>query len=175
MTAPTEEGTVELKACPFCGNEPRVAKRWDESIFSHASVEWWRIVCDECGCESMDSEEHDEVFAAWNRRASRSPVVGAVGGEPTELETLQERYEFILSACREAQSIASARGWALDSILRSSGYECESYTTGIGSCFTNGRTPEAQYGADRCCHSCIAAKGLGVSPTGSPEGEVSNG
>ena len=56
--------------CPFCGTEPRVVKRWDESHYSHNAVQFMRIVCDECNAESMDSEDHDEVLAAWNRRSA---------------------------------------------------------------------------------------------------------
>jgi hypothetical protein len=38
--------------------------------------------------------------------------------------------------------------------------ECESFTSGIGSCFRAGRTPDAKYGADKCCASCIAHDAL---------------
>lgn len=38
--------------------------------------------------------------------------------------------------------------------------ECENFTSGIGSCFRNGRTVDAQYTADRCCNSCIAHDAL---------------
>lgn len=34
--------------------------------------------------------------------------------------------------------------------------KCEAFTSGIGSCFRVGRTPDARYGADKCCDSCIA-------------------
>ncbi len=44
------------------------------------------------------------------------------------------------------------------------GFECESFTSGLGSCFRNDRTPEAYYGAERCCHACIAWKALGGIP-----------
>lgn len=38
--------------------------------------------------------------------------------------------------------------------------KCESFTTGIGSCFRAGRTIDAEYSADRCCDSCIAHDAL---------------
>jgi hypothetical protein len=37
---------------------------------------------------------------------------------------------------------------------------CETFTTGIGSCFRNGRTVDAEYTAYRCCASCIAHDAL---------------
>jgi hypothetical protein len=37
---------------------------------------------------------------------------------------------------------------------------CESYTTGAGSCWHAGRTPTAQYSAERCCDACIAFAAL---------------
>lgn len=37
---------------------------------------------------------------------------------------------------------------------------CENFTSGLGSCFRNGRTPDAQYGADRCCAPCVADTAL---------------
>ncbi len=33
---------------------------------------------------------------------------------------------------------------------------CEHYTTGLGSCFENGRKLDAEYLADRVCDHCIA-------------------
>lgn len=61
----------ELKPCPFCGNDaPRMVRHMDESLWSHAAVEWLHITCDECDCESVSSEVHEDVIAAWNRRAA---------------------------------------------------------------------------------------------------------
>lgn len=39
--------------------------------------------------------------------------------------------------------------------------ECENFTSGVGSCFRNGRTVNATFGADRCCNSCIAHDAFG--------------
>ena len=68
-----ESASMTPLPCPFCGTEPRILKRWDESHYSHDTVEFMRIVCDECSAESMDSEDHDEVLAAWNRRSAAIP------------------------------------------------------------------------------------------------------
>lgn len=35
-------------------------------------------------------------------------------------------------------------------------HACETFTTGPGSCFRNGRNPIARFGADVACHACIA-------------------
>lgn len=32
---------------------------------------------------------------------------------------------------------------------------CETFTTGIGSCFRNSKTPHAEYSADACCYPCV--------------------
>jgi hypothetical protein len=45
---------------------------------------------------------------------------------------------------------------------------CENYTSGIGSCFRNHRTPDAEFGADRCCASCVADAAL-ASASGTPQ------
>lgn len=38
--------------------------------------------------------------------------------------------------------------------------ECESFTSGIGSCFRSGRLLRAKYGAEQACASCIAYDAL---------------
>jgi hypothetical protein len=45
---------------------------------------------------------------------------------------------------------------------------CENYTSGIGSCFRNHRTPDAEFGADRCCTSCVADAALAAA-SGTPQ------
>lgn len=49
---------------------------------------------------------------------------------------------------------------ALRNILAATDGECEHFTSGIGTCFKEGRIPTAHFGADRCCPSCIAAAAL---------------
>ena len=67
----------ELLPCPHCGTDPRERRQQDESIFSHATVEYLQIVCDECGAKSESSEDHPAVVAAWNRR-TQAATEGAV-------------------------------------------------------------------------------------------------
>lgn len=52
----------ELRACPFCGDEPVVTKSSQE--------EWW-VECDNCRdhTASVLRESEAEAIAAWNRRA----------------------------------------------------------------------------------------------------------
>lgn len=39
-------------------------------------------------------------------------------------------------------------------------FYCESFTSGVGSCYCNGRLADAEYTADRWCDACIAYFGL---------------
>jgi hypothetical protein len=49
---------------------------------------------------------------------------------------------------------------ALMLILRKTCGCCENFTTGIGSCYKNGRAADARDGADMVCDSCIAYRAL---------------
>jgi hypothetical protein len=51
---------------------------------------------------------------------------------------------------------AQAMREALEHIVAGAEFECERLTTGIGSCFRTGWTPDAKYWSDRCCPACIA-------------------
>lgn len=42
--------------------------------------------------------------------------------------------------------------------------DCESFTTGLGSCFTNGRDPLATQGVDLACAPCVAWMALRHRP-----------
>jgi hypothetical protein len=44
-------------------------------------------------------------------------------------------------------------------LLRGTG-RCEHTIAPVGACFLEGRTPDAEYGADKCCTHCIADKAL---------------
>lgn len=81
----------------------------------------------------------------------------------TELRLTNDRIAELSDACRQKQeSIDYAKERiaelekALRYILAASADQCENYTSGIGSCFRNYRTPDATYGADRCCWPCLA-------------------
>lgn len=71
---------IELKACPFCGSTPRLAKDMDEDLWSHNIVEWQQVKCTECECEGIRSCEGYEVDAVtmWNTRAPQwQPIESA--------------------------------------------------------------------------------------------------
>jgi hypothetical protein len=52
--------------------------------------------------------------------------------------------------------------WALKKIIimRGGVPSCEHVIGGVGDCHRSGRTPDAEYLADRWCHSCTAYFGL---------------
>jgi len=66
---------MSLLSCPFCGGEPKKEEQMDEDIWSHNTVPWRRVGCDQCEiwtnwtCEGSDPSETE----AWNRRATPSP------------------------------------------------------------------------------------------------------
>ena len=49
---------------------------------------------------------------------------------------------------------------ALMMILRKTCGTCESSTSGIGSCYKNGRTAGAKCGEEQACDACIAYRAL---------------
>lgn len=49
---------------------------------------------------------------------------------------------------------------ALQLILGQTGGDCEHSTSGIGSCWKDGRAADAEFGADQACPSCIAHAAL---------------
>ena len=73
---------------------------------------------------------------------------------PDEATTHVVTFEF---AKELAGEIGRLRG-ALKAIMLDG---CEKSTTGIGWRFQNGKTPDAEFGDDQCCNSCIAHKALG--------------
>lgn len=66
---PTDPLVEALKTCPFCGTAPSEYIRQDESLFSHAIVDYLTITCTECDGASMHSEDHAEIREKWNTRA----------------------------------------------------------------------------------------------------------
>jgi Lar family restriction alleviation protein len=77
-----------LLPCPFCGGEPTVSTRQDESLWSHNTVTKTHVSCLHCDV-SFESEPGYELEApeAWNRRsplayeaAKPAPASEAVAG-----------------------------------------------------------------------------------------------
>lgn len=52
----------ELKPCPFCGGEAKIATcDWGYSV-----KEYW-VYCS-CGCKTNNCHSKEEAIEAWNRR-----------------------------------------------------------------------------------------------------------
>lgn len=93
----TDKQTPDLQSCPFCGNDaPRKLTQMDESLWSHASVEWLTIVCDECDAQSVSSEVHEDVIAAWNRRAAARSLPSP---EAAQSDVARWEYRFWRDGC----------------------------------------------------------------------------
>jgi Lar family restriction alleviation protein len=63
---------LEILPCPFCGTAARHYTRKDESIWSHATVDWHYISCGHCEVEMHQCDGFDEVLARWNTREEPS-------------------------------------------------------------------------------------------------------
>ena len=55
--------------CPFCGSQPAIWGRKDESLWTHDIVSWWSVRCNDCDIEMEECEDMGIVLARWNRRA----------------------------------------------------------------------------------------------------------
>lgn len=66
----------ELKACPFCGAEPKLIDREEGPLLRGAFV-----ICDECKTSNGICTTSDEAVAAWNRRSLPDPLLSARGTE----------------------------------------------------------------------------------------------
>ena len=63
-----EEEPVELKPCPFCGNEKlEIADSWNGRY--HGKVVNCNYLDGGCGANSGSRETEAEAVEAWNRRA----------------------------------------------------------------------------------------------------------
>ena len=54
----------ELKPCPFCGSE---------AVREHYGypLDYWVVICRNCGWKLSVYGSHEQVIAAWNRRVNR--------------------------------------------------------------------------------------------------------
>lgn len=62
---------IELKDCPFCGEEPRLSWNWDEDLWSHNTVKWYKIQCSGCEISTQSWPESvlkENIIDVWNRR-----------------------------------------------------------------------------------------------------------
>lgn len=69
--APAVHSADGLLPCPFCGGEPDVDVRKDESLWNHNIVDWTEVKCSQCNfnietCEGVS--EAETAIAIWNTR-----------------------------------------------------------------------------------------------------------
>jgi len=111
---------MSLLCCPFCGGEPKKEEQMDEDIWSHNTVPWRRVGCNQCEiwtnwtCEDFDPSETE----AWNRRpALATPSPGKADAE---------RFAFLIDrgleliACE--REVGPPRMWTLGGLSQSIGW-----------------------------------------------------
>lgn len=74
----TDQALVELKPCPFCGEQPQISSMRDESLWSHEEVMKTSVRCDGCDVATPYTEEGEEPEAIerWNRRSEAGGTTG---------------------------------------------------------------------------------------------------
>lgn len=75
-----------------------------------------------------------------------------------EYAAMRERARTAEARLERARPLLEAYIYALRLIA---GRGCRSFTSGLGSCFSNGRTEDAEYGEDLACVGCVAWRALG--------------
>lgn len=83
---------AELTACPWCRQVPGPV------LFAVANASL-SVVCNCCGAHGPYADSEADAASAWSAAAG-----------------VQERYDFVLAACRDAQDMASRYAWALREI-----------------------------------------------------------
>lgn len=99
----------------------------------------------------------DARTAADDWQAAANDQADTITQQAAMIEAKQARILFLQEQLEETMTVSARRATALQWI----GTECATDTK--GRCWHNtGRTPTAEYLADRWCHGCMAAWGLGV-------------
>lgn len=62
---------IELKPCPFCGEEVSL---FYDCYDSFTGYFYW-IACPECGCRQAQSIHKEAVIKAWNERRTKDKTV----------------------------------------------------------------------------------------------------
>ncbi|MDM0072082.1 Lar family restriction alleviation protein [Variovorax sp. J31P207] len=85
MTADTQ-AQGDLAPCPFCGGDACRAKTMDESLWSHATVPYYKVYCPECniGTDYLCEGYEPTAEEAWNNRAAALQGRGTQEGEPSD-------------------------------------------------------------------------------------------
>ena len=58
---------VQLKSCPFCGNEVRLE---GGDHVGRDGRPYWYVLCPNCGGSVWGSEDKERAIEAWNRRVN---------------------------------------------------------------------------------------------------------
>lgn len=94
----------------------------------------------------------------WHAPVGATTVWSANGS--VMVATCHSRHLCQAGNAANARFIAGAPAMR-DALERIAGNGCEHNTTpGWGHCYIEGRTPDAEFGADRCCDACIAHAAL---------------
>lgn len=112
-----------------------------------------------CGREDCGNHEQDHEHGAYYLVQDVDAHLAAI----EEADNIWHEQTRLQAEALNARISELQTAWRY--VLNASGNACENYTSGIGSCFRNGRTPDAKYGEDRCCWSCLANMTLMVSVT----------
>lgn len=71
-----ETQEIELKPCPFCGDEAIIDKIPNTEFNSGKLYYEYRIECKDCYIQTVSYEIEQEAIKAWNQRASDLPKTG---------------------------------------------------------------------------------------------------
>lgn len=98
MTTPTKL-EEELRACPFCGGQPRRPTAYDERHLN--SVLTWHIIkCGECGGR-VEYPSRDGAIAKWNTRAADATLLDTI-------DALRKERDDFRRMCRDNYDAFSA-------------------------------------------------------------------
>jgi len=61
---------TEIKSCPFCGGEGRVA--FDDEPCYHGSSGLYFVVCKDCNARATSKNNEEEAISVWNKRVTEA-------------------------------------------------------------------------------------------------------
>lgn len=176
---PTEEGTVEL---PTVDELMDMVRRYGSRKFFQGFAEAeGRSGASEKHGITADYEDATAI-RDYAERLSRSPVVGAVGGEPELGDTIRHipsGEEWLVAYVRDGK--LAACGWPDEVVPASDCVLVQRMPLGkkldLLRELSRSTGHRAEHARALLRSACLTTEfgGIGVSPTGSPEGEVSNG
>lgn len=91
---------IELKPCPFCGNDPRM-RDYKDVEFLLTNNDCFMVQCNSCGCGTSYEPTESNAAETWNTRYERTCTMEYLGRE-NGMES-QGRYE--CSECGKRDSL----------------------------------------------------------------------